>query len=272
MGDSIVVTNTSLTNIALTFFSMTPNTFHQAIPIADSLSKTLPSDKVLRRISAWNVDTVGRSSSWEFSYSVNGNTMGQTVIVDPFSSSIELTDQGNFDGIKNMRMLSNPSSAASSATVIANIENAGGRQFRGKPHLGNLQFQASMRLGDQTNSQYSMLGPDMSQNYWGVTYAFGYSVNDTSWQELETKYFLCNFTTGNVIVSSTGVLSAVEQPKSFVLYQNYPNPANPSTTVSYAIPTRSHVTLSVFNTVGQKIADLVNSDKDAGTYLSLIHI
>jgi hypothetical protein len=58
----------------------------------------------------------------------------------------------------------------------------------------------------------------------------------------------------------------VEAPKEFALFQNHPNPFNPSTTIRYALPQRSLIALSVFNTLGQHVAQLVNGDMEAGYY------
>ncbi len=57
-----------------------------------------------------------------------------------------------------------------------------------------------------------------------------------------------------------------ELPKSFVLKQNYPNPFNPSTTFLFSIPTTKFVTLSIYNTLGEKVANIVNKNMQAGNY------
>jgi hypothetical protein len=57
-----------------------------------------------------------------------------------------------------------------------------------------------------------------------------------------------------------------EIPGSFRLEESYPNPFNPTTTIRFGLPQRSHVTLTVFNALGQQVEELVNGDIDAGTH------
>jgi len=50
----------------------------------------------------------------------------------------------------------------------------------------------------------------------------------------------------------------------FVLFQNFPNPFNPTTTIRYELPKSSHVKLDIYDLLGQKIRTLKNSIESAG--------
>ncbi|HTX18887.1 MAG TPA: YCF48-related protein [Bacteroidota bacterium] len=75
---------------------------------------------------------------------------------------------------------------------------------------------------------------------------------------------LCSTTNSGVTTVQEGPARGIAD--RFELNQNFPNPFNPTTTIRYAIPIRSHVTLRVFNTLGQEVAELVDAEKIAGTY------
>ena len=55
-------------------------------------------------------------------------------------------------------------------------------------------------------------------------------------------------------------------PAEFVLNQNYPNPFNPSTAITFSLPVDSDVQLSLYNMLGQKVADIANTQFQAGTH------
>ncbi len=57
-------------------------------------------------------------------------------------------------------------------------------------------------------------------------------------------------------------------PSKFELKQNFPNPFNPSTYIEYSIPGKSFVSIIVYDILGKEVTTLVNSELNAGTYMT----
>jgi len=65
---------------------------------------------------------------------------------------------------------------------------------------------------------------------------------------------------------SETTVEAPETPSPFSINSVYPNPFNPSTTISFSIPKQDNVTLSVYDITGQKVATLVDKNMNAGSH------
>ena len=68
----------------------------------------------------------------------------------------------------------------------------------------------------------------------------------------------------------TNIVTSIEDqftqtPDDFVLYQNFPNPFNPSTKIKYSIPQSAQVQIKIFDVLGHEIETFVNEEKPAGT-------
>jgi len=64
--------------------------------------------------------------------------------------------------------------------------------------------------------------------------------------------------------TATSVENNYDLPDNFVLYQNYPNPFNPETIISFHLPANTHVSLKLFDILGNEIAQLVDETIQAG--------
>lgn len=80
-----------------------------------------------------------------------------------------------------------------------------------------------------------------------------------------------NLPSAEIVLTGTGANPVgISDPENavtkFALYDNFPNPFNPQTTLRYEIPQSSHVDLKIFNIQGRLVRTLVNEDKPAGSY------
>jgi hypothetical protein len=68
--------------------------------------------------------------------------------------------------------------------------------------------------------------------------------------------------------NSSGIGEELQMiPKEMKLFQNFPNPFNPSTTIQYSLHKSSRIRLDIYNLLGQKIKTFINSFQDTNEHL-----
>ena len=94
-----------------------------------------------------------------------------------------------------------------------------------------------------------------------------YSFNDVS-ANLSGKYYyrLKQVDTDGSFEYSEEIMIELDKTGSYQLEQNFPNPFNPTTIITYQIPRKSRVVLKIFDVLGRDIRTLVNEVKDAGRH------
>jgi outer membrane protein assembly factor BamB len=127
---------------------------------------------------------------------------------------------------------------------------------------------------------YPALGDDgtmyllMNENYGRIGYIRAFLTGTGGYQKNSPWpcYMGNNQRTGNISDMITAVeqeyadLSAEDLPVAYALGENYPNPFNSSTTISYSLPEAGHTIISVLSVSGQKVATLLDEYKEAGTH------
>jgi hypothetical protein len=113
----------------------------------------------------------------------------------------------------------------------------------------------STNRGTSFASEYTGTG-----TYVGLSFV-GYGSGVSGWA----------VTSAGGIAGFYGGLTAVEEsedqvPATFALLQNYPNPFNPTTNIRYTLPQAAHVSVKIYNLLGQEVAQLKDEIQTPGAY------
>ena len=124
----------------------------------------------------------------------------------------------------------------------------------------NLGFEVQRRSGEN----YKTLG--FINGHGNSTVAQNYSYTDNSVSSGTYYYRLKQIDYNGAYKYSEEVAVVVVMPSKFVLQQNYPNPFNPSTMITFSVPVDGNVSLTVYNSLGEEVTQLIKENLPAGTY------
>jgi endonuclease I len=110
-----------------------------------------------------------------------------------------------------------------------------------------------IELDDSTRSMPTFVAPEVEDS---VSYVISLIVSDG---ELESAPDTVMVT----VLNSLGLTSNLT-PEKFILYQPYPNPFNPTTTIEYDLPNSGRVDLAIYDVLGKRIHTLVFGNQQAG--------
>lgn len=136
------------------------------------------------------------------------------------------------------------------------------------------------------NPNYTSIDINVLDEYFDRT---GYSLNnsDTTWFSTQDTSVYLNSQLGNnellviaedkagnqtlekrtyITDSNVAVEDEKGTPQNYTLGNNYPNPFNPTTQISYELPQESEVELTIYNSLGEEVNTLVNKEQTVGKY------
>lgn len=164
--------------------------------------------------------------------------------------------------------------AASRGSGVLRSADHGQSWTQSNDGLGNLFVRTISRLPNGMlfagTERGGFVSQDHGQSWQGVTSADRISTVRSIFAEAGSPYYLTTdagvFRTSALVATSSPEETNPNTPNQFVLFPNYPNPFNPSTTIAFGLPSRSYVSLKIYDVMGKEVSTLVSEELPAGNY------
>lgn len=141
-------------------------------------------------------------------------------------------------------------------------------------HIGNNQYEVTLTLSQEINTSPTFFTMPVDFSLTTTESDTTFTIFNNS-QTQSIKLYVygvpidLRIDPNNKILKEsdvTGVKRDNNSAQSYMLYQNYPNPFNPNTTITFEIPKRTHVLLSVYDVNGNEITKLLDQEMLSGKY------
>ncbi|MGE5398783.1 MAG: choice-of-anchor V domain-containing protein [Ignavibacteriales bacterium] len=148
----------------------------------------------------------------------------------------------------------------------------------GVTQVAGVDIAASAGTLANTDNNLKLSNSELTHNSaksFSGSYTFNFKYTAPSTAGTQTLYatglssktywnFAPNFTVG--VQTATDVEDKSKSPDIYSLEQNFPNPFNPSSLIRFSLAKESNVKLAVFNSIGEKVKDLVNGVLQTGNH------
>jgi len=151
-------------------------------------------------------------------------------------------------------------------SIGSDLNGNGKMDFYVLAYYGNSPYRQSVKIFDISTNQVIL---ERNDNNYYFSYPTLIDVNNDGLKEcVIPKFDYPSFNGYNIEVYSTPA-SGIEEsttPGQFQLYQNFPNPFNPSTTIRFNVPSSSLVHLKIFDVTGELIKTITADVQNAGEH------
>jgi choice-of-anchor B domain-containing protein len=163
--------------------------------------------------------------------------------------------------LSNVQLVTNWQPTGITTAIVHNVEIYGNIAVVAHYTAGIRVIDISNPLNPTEIAWYDTYPSNNSTGYNGCWGVYMFPSGKIIGSDRQTGLYVVRPTTLTG-VSNTGN----NTPTSFSLYQNFPNPFNPSTTIKFSLPKNTFVNIKVYDITGKKVAQLVDDYKTAGEY------
>lgn len=258
---SLILRGTGITDVPITGIAPGPKTVHI---VYDSASSKISIYKDGVFSNSVNQTPLNLATGAGFKVGAYSSSAGLNGLMDEFRVYRRALDSTEIFATWNIELSNIVPVELTSFT--ANFVNGTTKiHWQTATELNNLGFEIERIFIDEETTNWIMVG--FVEGNGTTTENSQYSFEDKSFDKFGTyKYRLKQIDNDGKFEYSQEIEVVVEQPGEFSLNQNYPNPFNPSTLITFSIAEVGLTKLTIYNSLGQVVAQPVNEILESGYY------